>query len=80
LTPRRPGVEILPKLRRRVREEIRDLQRKLNFTVAYVTHDQEEALAVSDRIVLLDNGHIAQAGTPAELYEQPANLFVAGFR
>ncbi len=67
------------KLRRRVREEIRDLQRKLNLTVAYVTHDQEEALAVSDRIVLLDNGRIAQVGAPMELYEQPANLFVAGF-
>ncbi len=67
------------KLRRRVREEIRDLQRNLNLTVAYVTHDQEEALAVSDRIVLLDNGRIAQVGAPMELYEQPANLFVAGF-
>ncbi len=67
------------KLRRRVREEIRDLQRKLHLTVAYVTHDQEEALAVSDRIVLLDNGRIAQVGAPMELYEQPANLFVAGF-
>ncbi len=67
------------KLRRRVREEISDLQRRLNLTVAYVTHDQEEALAVSDRIVLLDNGRIAQVGAPMELYEQPANLFVAGF-
>jgi iron(III) transport system ATP-binding protein len=67
------------KLRRRVREEIRDLQRKLNLTVVYVTHDQEEALAVSDHIVLLDNGRIAQVGAPRELYEQPANLFVAGF-
>jgi iron(III) transport system ATP-binding protein len=44
-----------------------------------VTHDQEEALAVSDRIILLDNGRITQAGPPIELYEQPANLFVAGF-
>jgi len=67
------------KLRRRVRDEIRDLQRKLNLTVAYVTHDQEEALAISDRIILIDNGGIAQAGTPFELYEQPASLFVAGF-
>src|SRR6266516_6923490 len=56
------------KLRRRVREEIRDLQLKLNLTVAYVTHDQEEALAVSDRIIVLDNGRIAQAGTAIELY------------
>src|SRR5258706_13973611 len=67
------------KLRRRVREEIRDLQRKLNLTVVYVTHDQEEALAVSDRIILLENGRIAQSGTPVELYEHPANSFVAGF-
>jgi iron(III) transport system ATP-binding protein len=67
------------KLRRRVREEIRDLQRKLNLTVAYVTHDQEEALAVSDRIILLENGRIAQSGSPVELYKYPANPFVAAF-
>jgi len=67
------------KLRRRVREEIRDLQKKLNLTVAYVTHDQEEALAVSDRIIVMADGHIAQAGSPVELYEQPASLFVADF-
>jgi iron(III) transport system ATP-binding protein len=67
------------KLRRRVREEIRELQRALNLTVAYVTHDQEEALAVSDRIIVMSNARIAQAGTPRELYEEPANLFVADF-
>jgi len=67
------------KLRRRVREEIRELQLKLNLTVAYVTHDQEEALAVSDRIIVMENGRIAQAGTPIELYEQPASRFVADF-
>jgi len=67
------------KLRRRVREDIRELQRKLNLTVGYVTHDQEEALAVSDRIIVMSNGRIAQDGTPVELYEQPANLFVADF-
>ena len=67
------------KLRRRVREEIRELQLKLNLTVAYVTHDQEEALAVSDRIIVMENGRIAQIGTPAELYEQPASRFVADF-
>jgi iron(III) transport system ATP-binding protein len=67
------------KLRRRVREEIRDLQQKLDLTVAYVTHDQEEALAVSDRIIVMNEGRIAQNGTPAELYEQPADLFVADF-
>ena len=67
------------KLRRRVREEIRELQRELNLTVAYVTHDQEEALAVSDRIIVMNAGRIAQAGTPVELYEQPKDLFVADF-
>jgi iron(III) transport system ATP-binding protein len=67
------------KLRRRVREEIRELQLKLNLTVAYVTHDQEEALAVSDRIIVMENGRIAQIGTPTELYEEPASRFVADF-
>ena len=67
------------KLRRRVREDIRELQRSLNLTVAYVTHDQEEALAVSDRIIVMSNARIAQTGAPRELYEEPANLFVADF-
>jgi iron(III) transport system ATP-binding protein len=67
------------KLRRRVREEIRELQLNLKLTVAYVTHDQEEALAVSDRVVVMHDGRIAQAGSPVELYEQPASLFVADF-
>jgi len=62
-----------------VREEIRDLQLKLNLTVAYVTHDQEEALAVSDRIIVMADGRIAQAGTPVELYEHPVSRFVADF-
>jgi iron(III) transport system ATP-binding protein len=67
------------KLRRRVRDDIRELQQKLNLTVAYVTHDQEEALAISDRIIVMSNARIAQAGTPRELYEQPESLFVADF-
>ncbi|PZU93653.1 MAG: ABC transporter ATP-binding protein [Chelatococcus sp.] len=67
------------KLRRRVREDIRELQQNLNLTVAYVTHDQEEALAVSDRIIVMSNARIAQQGTPRELYEEPANAFVADF-
>jgi iron(III) transport system ATP-binding protein len=67
------------KLRRRVREDIRELQQNLNLTVAYVTHDQEEALAVSDHIIVMSNASIAQTGTPRELYEEPANLFVADF-
>jgi iron(III) transport system ATP-binding protein len=67
------------KLRRRVREEIRDLQKGLNLTVVYVTHDQEEALAVSDRVIVMDNAVIAQEGTPRDLYERPASRFVADF-
>jgi iron(III) transport system ATP-binding protein len=67
------------KLRRRVREDIRELQQSLDLTVAYVTHDQEEALAVSDRIIVMSNARIAQVGAPRELYEEPANLFVADF-
>jgi iron(III) transport system ATP-binding protein len=67
------------RLRRSMREEIRALQQRLKLTVAYVTHDQAEALAVSDQIVVMDGGRIAQAGTPQQLYEQPATAFVAGF-
>ena len=67
------------KLRRRVREDIRELQQSLNLTVAYVTHDQEEALAVSDHIIVMSNARIAQTGSPRELYEEPADLFVADF-
>ena len=67
------------KLRRRVRDDIRELQQTLNLTVAYVTHDQEEALAVSDRIIVMQGGRIAQSGSPRELYEEPADLFIADF-
>jgi iron(III) transport system ATP-binding protein len=67
------------RLRRSMREEIRSLQQRLKLTVAYVTHDQAEALAVSDQIVVMDQGVIAQAGTPHELYERPTSAFVAGF-
>jgi iron(III) transport system ATP-binding protein len=67
------------RLRREMREEIRALQQRLQLTVAYVTHDQSEALAVSDRIIVMDHGVIAQSGTPQELYEAPATEFVAGF-
>ena len=67
------------KLRRRVRQEIRDLQQSLSLTVIYVTHDQEEALAVSDHIIVMDSGRIAQKGTPYELYETPASRFLADF-
>ena len=67
------------KLRRRVRQEIRDLQQSLTLTVIYVTHDQEEALAVSDHIIVMESGRIAQQGTPHELYEAPASRFLADF-
>ena len=67
------------KLRRRVREEIRELQQKLELTTVYVTHDQEEALAVSDTIFVMNEAVIDQEGTPQQLYEEPVNLFVADF-
>ena len=67
------------KLRRRMRDEIRDLQRELGITAVYVTHDQEEAMAVSDKIVVMKDGHIAQMGTPEQLYEAPVDRFVADF-
>ena len=67
------------KLRRRVREDIRELQQKLGITSVYVTHDQQEALAVSDRIIVMNDAVIAQEGSPHELYEAPADVFVADF-
>jgi len=67
------------RLRRQMRDEIRALQQRLKLTVAYVTHDQSEALAVSDQIIVMRDGRIAQAGTPADLYERPNSEFVAGF-
>jgi len=67
------------KLRRRVRADIRALQQQLGLTVVYVTHDQEEALAVSDRIIVMQGGRIVQDGTPRDLYEQPASGFIADF-
>jgi iron(III) transport system ATP-binding protein len=67
------------RLRREMREEIRSLQQRLQLTVAYVTHDQSEALAVSDQIIVMDQGRIAQGGTPQQLYETPNSEFVAGF-
>ncbi len=67
------------RLRRSMRDEIRSLQQRLALTVAYVTHDQHEALAVSDQIIVMNQGRIAQVGAPRELYEQPVDAFVAGF-
>jgi iron(III) transport system ATP-binding protein len=67
------------KLRTHVRAEIRALQRRLGLTAVYVTHDQEEALAISDRVVVMNAGRIEQIGSPRELYCQPASHFVADF-
>jgi iron(III) transport system ATP-binding protein len=67
------------RLRRNMREEIRSLQQRLGLTVAYVTHDQSEALAVSDQIIVMNQGQIAQMGSPRDLYENPQTAFVAGF-
>jgi iron(III) transport system ATP-binding protein len=67
------------RLRRRVRDEIRALQRRLGLSVVYVTHDREEALAVSDRIIVMDQGRIVEQGPPAELFESPRTRFGADF-
>jgi len=66
-------------LRQEMRQEIRQLQRELGITMVYVTHDQVEAMTMADRVILLSGGHIEQNGTPVELYETPANVFVARF-
>lgn len=67
------------RLRRRVRTDIRDLQQRLGFTAVYVTHDQEEALAVSDKIIVMKEGNIAQQGAPESLYRSPNSVFIADF-
>ena len=67
------------KIRVRLRAEIRSIQRTLGITTIYVTHDQEEALSMSDRIVVMRDGRIEQTGTPSEIYNRPANGFVSAF-
>ena len=67
------------KLRVQMRHEIRDLQRRLGITTVYVTHDQEEAMAVSDRIAVMNEGTVVQEGTAEDLYHRPASQFVAQF-
>jgi spermidine/putrescine ABC transporter ATP-binding subunit len=67
------------KLRVQMREEIRDLQKRLGVTTVYVTHDQEEAMAISDRIAVMDRGEIVQVGSAEALYHSPASEFVARF-
>lgn len=82
-----PGVFLLDeplsnldaRLRAEVRVEIRALQRRLGLTTLFVTHDQDEALTMADRLVVMEGGRVRQAGTPEEVYERPADLFVAGF-
>ncbi|MFF9583443.1 ABC transporter ATP-binding protein [Streptomyces achromogenes] len=67
------------KLRQQMQVELKALQREVGITFVLVTHDQEEALTMSDRIAVVDRGRIAQTGTPAEIYERPATAFVASF-
>ena len=67
------------KLRQQMQTELKALQRQVGITFVYVTHDQEEALGMSDRLAVFNHGRIEQIGTPEEIYEQPATAFVAGF-
>lgn len=67
------------KLRQQMQNELKRIQRQLNITFVYVTHDQEEALTMSDRVLVINNGQAQQIGTPREIYESPVNLFVARF-
>ena len=67
------------KLRQNMREELKQLQRETAITFVFVTHDQDEALAMSDRIAVMSEGHIQQIGSPTEIYEHPVNQFVADF-
>ncbi len=84
---RRPAVFLLdeplsnldPTLRHEMRRELHLLQRRLRATMVYVTHDQVEAMTLGDRVVVLDRGRVQQVGAPLDLYERPANRFVAGF-
>jgi ABC-type sugar transport system ATPase subunit len=66
-------------LRAQMRVELTDLHKKLKTTMIYVTHDQVEAMTMADKIVVLNGGHIEQAGSPMTLYNEPATVFVAGF-
>lgn len=67
------------KIRMQMREELRKIQTDLKITVLFVTHDQEEAMMLSDRIIVMSKGHIEQEGSPREVYDHPATRFVAGF-
>ncbi len=74
-----PLAALDPSLRKQMRAELKELQRRLGISFLFVTHDQEEALTLSDRIAVMRAGRIEQAGTPEDVYLQPANRFVAGF-
>ena len=82
-----PGVLLLDeplgaldlKLRQEMQTELKRIQREVGITFIYVTHDQEEALTMSDRLAVINGGHVEQVGTPVDVYEQPATEFVAGF-
>mgnify|MGYP000008804736 CR=1 FL=1 len=84
---RRPSVFLMDeplasldaKLKVEMRNEIKKLQRELGITTLYVTHDQEEAMTLGDKLVVMNDGTVQQVGTPAEVYHDPANQFVAGF-
>ena len=67
------------KLRKALQVELKALQERVGITFIYVTHDQEEALTMSDRLAVMANGRIEQVGTPAEVYEEPATAYVADF-
>ena len=67
------------KLRKEMQTELRQLQRQLGITFIFVTHDQEEALAMSDQIMIINEGYIEQSGTPVDIYDEPLNHFVADF-
>lgn len=67
------------KLRKAMQLELRDIHQRLGMTFIYVTHDQEEAMVMSDRVVLMNNGHIVQVGTPTEIYNQPGTEFASRF-
>ena len=67
------------KIRAHLREEIRAIQRELGITTVFVTHDQEEALSMSDRVVVMNEGRVEQVGTPFEIYNYPHSRFVASF-
>ena len=67
------------KLRQVMQFELKRIQREVGITFVYVTHDQEEALTMSDRIAVMNAGHVEQIGTPVDIYARPASVFVAGF-